>query len=872
MSLERVLEHEGWSIIHRHWFPEEPAVSGPVGEVPLTPAASRVALSRAPLLYRHQMRAIEAATTGADVCLATRTASGKTLAFQIAALDVVSRDIAARVAVLYPLKALAAQQEERWNEAVKHAAPLPVRVARIDGSVPVPKRGALLGRAQIVILTPDIVHAWLLRNLADPAVKTFVSKLKLVIVDEAHEYRGVFGSNSAFLFRRLAYAVERLSGHGPKWFSASATISDPAEHMHKLTGVLPQVIGPDADGSPRHPMQALIVSPPPTSDSNTSLGNVLRQLGTGSDRFIAFVDSRRQVETLAAIAGRAPDHDDHESGSLPPTVLPYRSGYEESDRKLIQDRFLHGDLTGVVSTSALELGIDIGDLDIGLQWGAPTSATALTQRMGRVGRSRPGTFAVVLGSSAWDLHVAQNPEDLFNRPLEPTTVYLDNRRIQYIHAMCLAGIDGEADALGGGENWDPKDGTTAWPEGFPNLCRMERQGQIPQELQSLRAESGGDPWHTFPLRDVSATFSVMQKIGGGSTPMGTVSHAQLMREAYPGAVYWYMAQPFRVRYVDFTHRQVNVSQEKHYYTKPIAPRPAIWPNLSVAPLSAQRFDALELLESSFTISESVRGFTERKGQSVTQFLYPNKHFRGPAMRRTLFSTGVCLFHGCLGEADVAGQVADILLEAFLLEAPIERVDVASGTNTIKRGPPALAGRRFIAIYDQTYGSLRLSSQLTQPATLRNCLRVALKMSLNREDALPYVSEALNVLLECANTDPTPLSVGLNRGVLSGGARLGASVIVPGQKGLLITGGGSEFLVERVFYTPEGLTYKGRRIDDPGTEVDDFVPASSVVPIPGETEMGVYNSATGDVIPESAYASTPGYGMAVPSLASMPRYD
>lgn len=885
--VEALLAAEGWGVLHTRDLPARPADRLALDDLPLAPAARRVLAAVPGGIYRHQHESLQAVLRGRDVCITTGTASGKTLVFQAAALDRLAREPAARVAVLYPLRALAQQQEERWRSATATAS-IPLSVARIDGSVPVRQRLSLLRQSRLVVFTPDVLHAWLLSNLGSPEIRAFVSHLRLIILDEAHSYSGVFGSNAAFLFRRLRHAVQALGAdRRPQWFLASATMVDPASHAQRLCGAAPEVVGPDRDSSPHQEMRVMVLSPPEEKDFNTALGRVITTLAAARNaRFIAFVDSRRQVEALAAIAARGESagedgEDDLHEG--PPRVLPYRSGYEEDDRAQIQRWLQSGQLSGVVSTSALELGLDIGDLDLGIQVGVPRSVGTLRQRLGRVGRARPGTFLVILGDSPYDRVVRRNPALLFDRPLPGSTVYLENRRIQYIHAMCLSGIGGEADALGAGEGWTlPAEGGQNWPDGFVDLCTAERSGQVPQDLQALKADCGSDPWHAFPLRDAGTSFQIERR-GADRQPLGSLSYAQLLREAYPGAVYYYMARPYRVTAVHMSDRRVVVTPERHYTTKPLFVPPMIYPNLAAGYLAGSAHGDLIAVEAEMQVTECVRGWQELRGRTHTLHEYPCSGWHRDALRRNFFTTGVCLLHPTMAAADAAvlGCACEAVYDAFVVEVPTESAEVAHGTGRVRGATPVPDGTRFLALYDSTYGSLRLTSRLLGPGVLQRCLSTA--AALLREacrDATLLVAtdgaeaetvygytvrqcqataELLDLLADAAAMPGTPLAwVAAGGGSRDGAAAMDAGeqplVILPGGVGLLLHGAEEEFMVADIFVHPrDGLMYRGRRVgEEQGLATTSF-PVGKVRPLPGISQVGRYNFETGEISAEGPIA-------------------
>lgn len=262
-----------------------------------------------------------------------------------------------------------------------HAA----RVGRIDGSVPVSQRVQVLDACRVVILTPDIMHAWLLGNLSLKPVRSFIRAARLMIIDEVHTFTGVFGSKAAFFFRRFEHALKTMTRKRLQYVCASATIQDAATHLTLLTGRTFTLIGPDRDGSPRHPVHLHFLRPTePTRDLLSSAASLLRGLGAAGERFICFSDSRKQTENLASILARRSDAEETDADDNPLDsspfaglrVLPYRSGYEARNRVEIQARLSRGDMDGIISTSALELGMDIPHFDAVVPLGSGAGSAA----------------------------------------------------------------------------------------------------------------------------------------------------------------------------------------------------------------------------------------------------------------------------------------------------------------------------------------------------------------------------------------------------------------------------------------------------------------------------------------------------------------
>jgi DEAD/DEAH box helicase domain-containing protein len=858
-----------WTCTHQLTLP---AIEGAWQDVPptLSPEARRYLTTAAPKgLYRHQAAALEHALAGEDTCLATKTASGKSLLFYVSAIELLLKNPDARVIVFYPLKALATEQEERWKAALALAG-LPATVGRIDGGVSQTTRARLIKYCTVLVMTPDVAHAWLLSSVGDKTVQHFLSRLRLLIVDEVHTYTGVFGSNAAYLLRRLEHVVSLLHGR-LQFIAASATLRAAEDHLANLFGRPFTFIGPELDSAPRHELTCEFWLPPKGVDFLTALTTFIANLAPEA-RFICFVDSRKLTEQITTIlarrhdqAGDGPGDDDPEPAALADPlqkldVLPYRAGYETADREFIRSRLATGKLRGIVSTSALELGLDIPSLNAVLLVGMPRSATSLYQRIGRVGRHAPGRVLLIHTGDIYAESIFRNPPSLFSLPMAEGALYLENRRIQYIHTLCLARGGGEHDQVQG-EDGDPFLPAIHWPRGFADLCHKEQLGAIPPDLQAMKMEAGEDPNHTFPLRDVETQFKVELKQGPVQRPLGDISHAQLLREAYPGAVYYYATQPYRVYRVSTHARTVHVRPEKHYSTVPNQLPTLVFPNFSPEAIhGSYRAGDIRITECDVQIREAINGYKERRGATETPYVYPldatltGLSFERDRFTRNFFTSGVVLTHPLFNDP-IIESVAALIYEAFLRHVPFETRDVSFATDKHRADRGDIPqGARFIAIFDQTYGSLRLTARLTEPDILRSTLYQArelgrLRQSTQLQDVTTAALDLIDLLyheaLEPLTTDhPAHLPAPPGEG---------HPVIAPGSIGLALTQGNAEFLVEGVFYSPtlNGLAYRGHYTTSGPPAVQEVtitLPLSSVAPIPGESTMARYILETGEIHP------------------------
>lgn len=880
--MQHFLEGAGWQVVAHRLIEGRESQFYSYSNMNLS-SATKEYLSRTFTrgIYQHQKAAIENYLSGNHVCLLTGTASGKSMVFYVNAMEELIRDPQARVIAIYPMKALGKEQQEKW-EAALVAAGLDANVGRIDGNVKLTtERKSVFKTCRVVIMTPDVIHAWLMSNLAEPAILEFLKKLRLIVVDEVHTYTGVFGSNAAFLFRRLRHALEKCRNF-PRFLCASATMANPESHLSNLFGLEFVFIGPDMDTSPKYNVELVFLLPPRIGDFMSETSQFLKKLSQGNHRFITFVDSRKQTELIASIlsrgqtAGEEKEDEDFEVGNIHLnnySVLPFRAGYEEQDREVIQRRLSKNLLKGIISTSALELGMDIPYLDTGVLIGVPYSQTSFWQRIGRIGRHGPGTVYIIHSGGYYDEIVFKNPDSLFQRPLTQGALYLQNPRIQYIHALCLARSGGEHDQIcqsiaGSEETEHHFSSTVKWPTGFLELCEAERRGEIPIDLQAMKSEAGEDPNHVYPLRDVESQFHVRLKQGPRQDDKGSLSYSQLMREAYPGAVYYYTAQAFRVYKVNLKAKEVLVRPEKRYTTIPSAPPTLVIPNLTASNVySARRFGKLFVLETNVQVIESVTGFKEKRGsREALPIKYPldavstSIFFDQQRFSRIYFTTGVIIAHPALAtDNTVLEAVAKLVYEAFLITLPFERQDISYAVGKFKteKPPYIYEDDRYITIFDRTYGSLRLSGNVMREHMLGQVLDQAIQIAELGHlgagiegDGIPAeVKEILQELL--AATGDKSVTVNIEVPVLPERDQTSLQrVLLPGSIGLVLTNNNKEFHIEKVMFHPRlmCLVYKGSYLlESEDDSLQTFLPVTHVVEVPGESRIGYYDYENGELI-------------------------
>jgi DEAD/DEAH box helicase domain-containing protein len=405
-------------------------------------------------LYGHQGRAIEAALAGRHLVVATPTASGKSLCFHLPVLQALADDPNARALYLYPTKALARDQEAGLLDLMA-ASGLETTAIVFDGDTPADARRAARERGRIILTNPDMLHTGVLPHHPNWA-RTFAN-LRYVVIDELHTYRGVFGSHVANVLRRLV-RVARFHGSDPCLLGATATIGNPRAHAARLFGVAEDDVElVDESGAPRGSRRFFLFNPPVVNAELGVRASYVKQavrLATDLVRAevptIVFGQSRNSVEVMlrylrdavAARPERARGGDaksDVRGGVDPARIVAYRGGYLPGERREIERRLRDGEILGVVATNALELGIDIGELDAVICAGYPGSVAATWQRFGRAGRRGAESVCVLVASSApLDQYLAREPRFLLGAAVEEARIDPDNVEILVQHIKCAA--------------------------------------------------------------------------------------------------------------------------------------------------------------------------------------------------------------------------------------------------------------------------------------------------------------------------------------------------------------------------------------------------------------------------------------------------
>ena len=504
-------------------------------------------------LYSHQRRVWDHLAAGDNVVVATGTASGKSLAFALPTLDAFARDRASRALFVYPTKALA-QDQARKLAALRLPGAV---VALYDGDTPRAERARVRSAATIVLTNPDMLHAGILP--AHERWAEFLHQLRFVVLDEAHVYRGVFGSHVAQVVRRLRRLCAAY-GADPRFVLASATIANPQPFAERLVGLPFTAI--DDSGAPQ-PERTIVLWNPPLLDvalgvRKSALAEssyVLAETVLAGRRAIDFAPTRKAAELVYGfVRRRLTDRDPAAADG----VMPYRAGYTPEQRREIERRLFDGELRAVVATSALELGIDVGGLDLALVTGFPGTMTSLWQRWGRAGRAGKGWAVLVAGQDALDQYFMREPERLLSRAVEDAIVDLTNPHILAAH---LAAAAYERPLDEGDEAWFGEAG-------------MARAAQLAARGELRRTATGALAWgrsHSPALRTGLRSASDRNFViadGRDGTVLGTVESDRVFRAAHPGAVYLHLGESYLVRHLDLDAAGVMVEPFRGaYYTQ-----------------------------------------------------------------------------------------------------------------------------------------------------------------------------------------------------------------------------------------------------------------------------------------------------------------
>lgn len=541
-----------------HVHRQDPRVARHSDLIPAPPSPIGEAIPQTGL-WSHQVEAIERIREGESVAISTGTASGKSMCFQIPIAESV---LGGRSALgIFPTKALA---QDQLISLTSWQVPGLVAAA-FDGDCSPEERSWVRSNANVVFTNPEMLHNAILPGRQQWT--RFLRSVEIVVVDELHVLRGVFGTNVAHVLRRLRRTIRQLGGNEPTFVFTSATIGQPAALAGELCGLRVEAVS--ADGSPKAQRDVIIWNPAEAGDHaplsvNTESAMLAARLIRAGLRTLVFAGSRRSTEVVAQQIRRMVGDSK--------AVRSYRGGYLRDERRAIESELFNGELTGIVATSALELGVDIGGLDAVVMGGYPGTVASFHQQIGRSGRSaKPSLAVLVAGENQLDQWICSNPRELFTRPPEHATISLDNPYIFVPHLGCAAHE----------RPLSPED-STYWPtqldEGVRQLVMSDRarlvnsSGDCRDAPPRVAWSGRGSPARTIGIRSTDgAEFRIVNRAGlakgpdrdrsggsqGAGTLIGTVPEGTLYTAAHVGAIYLHQGATWRV---------VEVSEQTHTVT------------------------------------------------------------------------------------------------------------------------------------------------------------------------------------------------------------------------------------------------------------------------------------------------------------------
>ena len=538
------------AIVHERLEPAYPGAFAQLVPALGKPVADRLAAHGIDRLYSHQVRAIDHVRAHRDVVVVAGTASGKSLVYQLPIAESIAAEPAACALLLHPTKALSRDQ----LRGLSRLGTEELVGAVYDGDTDVEARRWIRRHANVVLTNPDMLHVGILPNHG--AWTRFLRNLRYVVVDELHVLRGVFGSHTAHVLRRLR-RIAAAAGADPTFVFTSATIGNPGELASSLVGRTVLVV--DADTAPRGPRRHVIWNPevedPETGRRASSLGAATRAFSDLVSRDVAtilFARSRKAAELTYRWARDRLDPDRRER------ISPYRAGYLAEERRRIEQRLFAGDLLGVTATNALELGIDVGGLDATVASTFPGTIASYRQQSGRAGRSSDLALSVlVAGQDALDQYYATHPERLYAGAPEAAVINPANPAIADAHVTCAASE----------QPLDPSDREYFGDEFEETVNRLVQAETLSIRHGRVFWPGGRSPAATIDLRAAGGRRYVI--VDDRGTLLGSVDEDRAFSQCHEGAVYLHRGEGYLVERCDLGLAEVRVRREEvPYYTQP----------------------------------------------------------------------------------------------------------------------------------------------------------------------------------------------------------------------------------------------------------------------------------------------------------------
>ncbi|MBP1908977.1 DEAD/DEAH box helicase [Methanolobus bombayensis] len=509
-------------------------------------------------LYTHQAEAVERTRNRENIVLSTSTSSGKSLCYMLPVFESLLQEPHATALYISPLNALVNDQLDTFRKLSKTMG-LNVRIDRFVGSMTKAEKDAVkYGNTKIIFTNPEMLHLSFLQWKHQ--WKQFLSNVNYIILDESHSYSGVMGSHMANLLRRLNRICENY-GASPQYICCTATIGNPVEHSSALTGKKMTLI--DNDSSGQGARKFVFWNPPLYSNSRnftrrkSSFGetvNLFTNFVQSDLQTIVFARSRQKVERMYVQA-----KNNLADRGVNKTISPYRGGYHGDEREEIEKGLASGEIEGVISTNALELGIDIGGLDACIMDGFPGTIMSARQQAGRAGRgNKESIVTLVADSNALDQYYMRNPEDFFRRDCEEAVINVSNRYIQAGHLLCAARE----------LPLKPEDKEYFGPEFDTIVQVLEEEGLLEGDYQKRSTDPA--PHMKISIRNIeNDSYTIIDKTNRRALEKD-IERLRAYREAFEGAVYINKGKPYCVTKLDHDGKEIHVEEANDgYYTRAI---------------------------------------------------------------------------------------------------------------------------------------------------------------------------------------------------------------------------------------------------------------------------------------------------------------
>jgi DEAD/DEAH box helicase domain-containing protein len=585
--INNIKEHSefGSAYVYHRLLPRVEAAYGP--DLDLPPEISHILKQQGiEKLFKHQVEAVNHTRRGENVLVATPTASGKSLIYNLTVLESLLQNENKKALYLFPLKALEQDQLKNLSVFLKGIKQGKITASIYDGDTTAYKRKQIRTKIPEIIFTnPDMLHRGILSHHEN--WEGLFENLAFVVLDEVHTYRGIFGTHMNQIVRRLK-RVCALYGSNPQFILLSATINNPREFGQSL--IEEKVVVVDSSGSPRAGQGFLFLNP--GASSNFSSAKLFVHCIESGFRTIAFTQSRKVTELIHLWVNRL-------SPALRNKISSYRAGFMPEERRDIERKLANGDLMGVVSTSALEMGIDIGNLDICLLVGYPGTIINTWQRGGRVGRSGQDSMVILVAKpDALDQYFMKHPDDFFERSYEAAILDPHNPYVVKSHLPCAAS-----------ENPITLKDEAYWSKGLPqHLDDLEIEGEL------SRSAEGEPTWFAVKrnphllvnIRSIGETYTIFERKTGEA--IGTIGGSRALKECHPGAVYLHRAKQYLVDNLVLEKRDIITSQtDLNYFTRVLTEK-----ETEIIHIHRSRPKGQFLVrEGTVKVTEQVTGFEKR---------------------------------------------------------------------------------------------------------------------------------------------------------------------------------------------------------------------------------------------------------------------